>query len=129
MERDHPGIQQKCLLLAALAAVCLLALSKRSLWIDEAATAVQAMQPDLARWWQLLVEEKTAHLQMPFYMLYIWGYEKAFGSSEWALRLANAPWFIASVHGTSFVFTSFTGGSGRNAGVRGSCHGAMEPSS
>ena len=83
-------------MVVGLLAMCAVAISGRSLWIDEAATAVQAMQPDLGSWWQLLVQEKTAHLQMPFYMLYIWGYEKAFGSSEWALRLANAPWFIAS---------------------------------
>ena len=35
-------------IVAAAAATCLVAISGRSLWIDEAATAVQAMQPDLA---------------------------------------------------------------------------------
>ena len=83
------------LALAAAVVTCLAAISGRSLWIDEAATAAQAMQPTLGSWWQLLVEEKTAHLQMPLYMLYIWGYEKVFGSGEWLLRLANLPWFVA----------------------------------
>jgi len=75
--------------------VCLVAISARSLWIDEAATAVQATQPTLKAWWQLLVQEKTAHLQMPRYMLYIWAHAKVCGSGEWALRLASLPWFVA----------------------------------
>ncbi len=86
---------QAFLILAAAVLICMVATSGRSLWIDEAATAVQAMQPTLSTWWQLLVQEKTAHLQMPLYMLYIWGFEKLFGSGEWTLRLANLPCFVA----------------------------------
>jgi hypothetical protein len=81
--------------IAAVVSVSLVAISGRSLWIDEAATAIQAIQPTLKAWWQLLLQEKTAHLQMPLYMLYIWGYEKLFGCGEWTLRLANLPWFGA----------------------------------
>jgi hypothetical protein len=79
---------------AVAVAVCLIAISAKSLWIDEALTAVVAIQPTLHGWWQALVQEKTSDLQMPLYMLYMWGYEKLFGAGEWALRLANLPWYV-----------------------------------
>jgi hypothetical protein len=44
-----------------------------------------------------MAAEKASDLQMPFYMFYVWGFEKVFGSCEWCLRLANLPWFIAGV--------------------------------
>lgn len=69
------------------------AISRQSLWIDEALTAGKAQQPTLAGWWHALVEEKASDLQMPLYMIYLWGYEKVFGSNEWILRAANLPWF------------------------------------
>ena len=59
------------------------------------------MQPTLAAWWHMLVQEKSAHLQMPLYMFYIWAYEKLCGSGEWTLRLANLPWFVAGA--TTFI--------------------------
>ena len=95
---------------AAVLAVTLVAISGRSFWIDEAATAVQTMQPTLAAWWQLLVQVKTAFLQMPFYMLYMWAYAQLCGSGEWTLRLANLPWFVAGA--TAFIL-SFPRGEGR----------------
>ena len=95
---------------AAALAVTLVAISGRSFWIDEAATAVQTMQPTLAAWWQLLVQVKTAFLQMPFYMLYMWAYAQLCGSGEWTLRLANLPWFVAGA--TAFIL-SFPRGEGR----------------
>jgi len=98
------------LAVAAAVVVSLVAISGRSLWIDEAATAVQAMHPTLSAWWQQLVQEKTAHLQMPLYMLCIWGYEKLFGASEWALRLANLPCFVA---GAGLFILSFRAGERR----------------
>ncbi len=93
--------RQRLAVATAALGVALVAISCRSLWLDEAATAVQAMQPTLAAWWQLLVQEKTAHLQMPLYMLYMWGYERLCGSGEWTLRLSNLPWFVAGA--TAFI--------------------------
>ena len=75
-------------------AVSVLAINNQSLWIDEALTAVKARQPTLAGWWQAMVDEKASDLQMPLYMVYVWAYEKLFGSSEWILRSANIPWFV-----------------------------------
>ena len=79
--------------MGAIVAVVLVAISGRSLWIDEACTAMKALAPTLADWWQVMVQEKTADIQMPFYMLYAWGWARIFGSSEWSLHLANLPWF------------------------------------
>lgn len=85
-------------------AISLLAISHQSLWIDEALTAVKARQATLERWWQAMAQEKASDLQMPLYMLYVWGYEKVFGASEWALRAANLPWFVAGVAAFTVVF-------------------------
>jgi hypothetical protein len=80
-------------LLAAL--VCLAAISRQSLWIDEALTAIKAAQPTFAGWRHAMAAEKASDLQMPFYMAYVWGWAHVFGISEWALRAANLPWMVA----------------------------------
>lgn len=99
------GSRQQCVLaVLAFALMSCVAISGRSFWIDEAATAVQARQPSLESWWQLLVQEKTAHLQMPLYMLYVWACEKVFGSGEWTLRAANLPWFVAGAVAFTLAF-------------------------
>ncbi|MCS7338276.1 MAG: hypothetical protein NZ739_08595 [Verrucomicrobiae bacterium] len=84
-----------CLGLVLCLIAPLLAISDASLWIDEALTAVKAQQPTLSDWWRAMVQERASDLQMPLYMLYMWGYEKVFGSDEWVLRAANAPLFVA----------------------------------
>lgn len=42
-----------------------------------------------------MVRLRWPEIQAPFYMTYIWGWAKFVGSSEWALRFAGVPWFIA----------------------------------
>jgi hypothetical protein len=71
------------------------AITGRSLWIDEACTATKAVPPTLDGWWQALSQDRSADLQMPLYMFYVWGWARLFGSSEWSLHSANVPWFIA----------------------------------
>lgn len=80
---------------AAAVAISLAATSGRSLWIDEACTAIRAIQPTLDTWWQAMEQERTGCLQMPLYMLYTWAWARLFGSSEWSFHLANLPWFAA----------------------------------
>jgi hypothetical protein len=70
-----------------------LAISNQSFWIDETLSAVKALMPTFGDWWQGMVREKASDLQMPLYMVYLWGWEKLFGSGEWVLRAANLPWF------------------------------------
>lgn len=82
---------------ALAVAVGCLAISNRSFWIDETLSALKALMPTLGDWWRGMVQEKASDLQMPLYMVYLWGWEKLFGSGEWALRAANLPWFGAGV--------------------------------
>ena len=73
------------------------AITNQSLWIDEANSALKAMQPSLLTWWHTLLSEKGSDVQMPVYMFYLWAWEKIAGHSEVALRLANLPWlFLAN---------------------------------
>lgn len=80
--------------LALTAAAAGFALTNQSLWIDEANSALKATQPSLASWWHLLVSERGSELQMPFYMFYLWVWDKIAGHTELALRAANIPWLF-----------------------------------
>ncbi len=84
---------QLLLAILAVAAACL-AVSSQSLWIDEAETALKAMQPTLHGWWHALDYEHNSNMQLPLYMIYIWGWARIFGFSEIALRAANIPFFF-----------------------------------
>jgi hypothetical protein len=83
------------LAVAAVVVVACVAISGRSLWIDEACTATKVVPPTLGGWWQALSQDRSADAQMPLYMLYVWGWARLFGPSEWSLHAANVPWFIA----------------------------------
>ncbi len=77
--------------------VCGVAISHQSFWIDEACTAVNAEQPTLRKWWQEMMVIKGSDLQMPFSMLFAWGWEKLVGPGEFALRAGNVLWFLLGV--------------------------------
>jgi len=76
-------------------AICFLAISNQSLWIDEAFMASKASQRTLTDWWHMMPKGSGSDLQMPLYMIYMWGFAKIFGLAEWTLRAANIPWFVA----------------------------------
>jgi hypothetical protein len=93
----HPASSRSLepILLAFLAcAAACLAISTQSLWVDEAQTALKAIQPTLPLWWNALWIEHNTNMQLPLYMLYAWGWVRIFGASELALRVANLPWFF-----------------------------------
>jgi len=77
--------------------VSLVAVSAGSFWIDEFVTARYAAWPSLHDAWKDMVRIKTAEVQMPFYMVYVWLYEKAFGTGEWALRFSTVPWLVVGM--------------------------------
>ena len=56
---------------------------------------MKALPPTLGGWWQELSEDRSADAQMPLYMFYVWAWARVFGTSEWSLHWANAPWFAA----------------------------------
>ncbi len=76
--------------------MALVAVSHESIWIDEGFSAHFAVQPDFAGWWRTLKAGGPPDVQMPLYMYLLWAWEKIFGSSEWALRAANIPWFLVA---------------------------------
>lgn len=84
------------LVLAALI-LSLIAISSQSLWIDEANSAVKAVQPTWAGFVKLMESERGSDLQMPLYMASLWGWEKLVGQTEYALRAMNVPLFIAAI--------------------------------
>lgn len=100
----------------------IIAVSAESLWIDEAHSALKAMQPTLGQWWETLRMEGGSDLQMPLYMLYLWVWEKVAGHSEAALRLANLPWFCTGQISLAFVLRRY-----RTAAWAAVCLGATSP--
>ena len=94
--RNRFGAGTRSALLFIVCAAPVFAFSTDSLWIDEAHAALRATQPTIAAWWQMMIDDKGSDLQMPLYMFYLWVWEKLAGSGEFALRLANLPWFILS---------------------------------
>jgi hypothetical protein len=85
--------------------VGLAAITHQSLWIDEGAAALKAMQPTFHDWWQALRTEGNSNLQLIFQLFYLWGWEKIFGSSEYALRASNIPWFAVAAAAMVWGFT------------------------
>lgn len=74
-----------------------IAISTQSLWIDEANTAMPVMERSLSGFVSRLENDKGSTMQMPLYMAGLWGWEKFFGSSEFALRSFNLPFFVLAL--------------------------------
>jgi hypothetical protein len=70
-----------------------LAVSSKSLWIDEGLSAAKVMAPTLYDAWQRLIDERSTNMHMLLYMACLWGWEKLCGHSEFALRSMNVPFF------------------------------------
>ena len=83
------------LVFSVVVAFC--AVTSQSLWIDEANSAINAIQPTWAGFFQLIGSERGSELQMPFYMASLWGWEKFVGPTEYALRAMNVPLFVAAI--------------------------------
>jgi hypothetical protein len=77
-----------------LSAAAITAVSSHSFWIDEFATTHFASQGSLAECWAELVRMRFPELQAPLYMAYIWSWVQVFGTGEWTMRMAGAPWFV-----------------------------------
>src|SRR5664280_405544 len=79
---------------AGLGVVVALAISQQSFWIDELYTALAAQPPTIGAWWREVLYESGSDLQMPLYMIWIWGCGKIVGTSEVALRAVNLFWLV-----------------------------------
>ncbi len=85
-----------CIALSLATIVGFLAITHQSFWIDEGVAALKAMQPNIHGWWQSLRKDSDSNLQLIFQLFYLWGWEKIFGSAEYALRASNIPWFVVA---------------------------------
>lgn len=81
-----------------------LAISQQSFWIDEVYIALAARQPTLDAWWREQLYGKGSDLQMPLYMIWIWGCGKIFGTSEVALRAVNLFWLAPGMLALRWAF-------------------------
>jgi hypothetical protein len=87
----------------AVGACCILiclSITNVSLWIDEGFTAWLAAHPSLGSVVAALTspfQATSADRQYPLYVLWIWSWVRLFGSSEFALRSANAPFGVLYV--------------------------------
>jgi hypothetical protein len=91
-KQTYYGVIACCAVLVGAVAV-----TNQSLWIDEGAAALKAMEPSLAAWWHNLRVEGNSNLQLIGELFYLWGWEKIFGASEIALRASNIPFFVAGI--------------------------------
>jgi hypothetical protein len=102
---------ERWILVAVGTLLLALGVSGESLWVDEGYSAKLAVQPTLALWASTLKSILGSEPQMPGYQLYLWGWTRLFGMSEWAMRFANLPWAV--------LFTaSLAWGAERLLGVR-----------
>ena len=92
-----------CILAALILLTCLLAVSGQSLWIDEANTAVKAIEPTWAGFQRRMALERGSDLQMPLYMVAIWAWEKVAGPSEFGLRALNIPLLLIALAAIRFL--------------------------
>ncbi len=80
--------------LIAVGLLWLLAISNRSLWLDEVHGAGwKARQATLTEWWQDDIAQKgSTDSQIAGYVFYVWIAAKVMGTGEWTLRTLNLPW-------------------------------------
>jgi len=76
------------------AAALTLSIQHSSLWADEAFSAWLASHQSLSSFGWSLFHGDSSDLQMGAYYLYLFGWVKAFGASEYALRAANIPFIL-----------------------------------
>src|SRR5580658_1086074 len=95
-------------LVAVLTLLMLAAVSRGSLWIDEAVTANLADQHTLGQWWQVISTSRMTDVQMPLYAFFVWVFAKFFGVGEFPLRLAGAVWLVPGL--AAFVVSFPSGG-------------------
>jgi len=91
---DHAWVHRLTWLVFPLTIV--FAITRQSLWTDEGFTVWFASHRSLATFFFALIGSPGApgDPQLIFYLLYMWGWIKAFGTGEVALRAANIPFAI-----------------------------------
>jgi hypothetical protein len=78
------------------ALVAAVAITGASLWIDELSTWILADVGSFSSWLKRYLAWTDSDGQMPLYQAYVFLWGQAFGLSEYSMRLANWPLFIAA---------------------------------
>lgn len=81
-------------LVLCTSALLALAVTRQSLWIDEAYVAWFASHPSYAAMFRTLWTYQGSEAQMPLYLIYMRSWVQMFGRSEAALRAANVPFAV-----------------------------------
>jgi hypothetical protein len=94
--RVKAGMLKQVLAWAVLPVTFGLAITHQSLWMDEGYTVWFAAHKTIGSFFTALVGAPgaTGDPQLLFYLLYMWGWVKVFGQSEFALRAANIPFAL-----------------------------------
>jgi hypothetical protein len=82
------------------------AVTKQSLWIDEAWTAWFAGHPSAKSLLESVAHTNGSEAQMPGYLLFMFAWVKLFARSEVAMRLANLPFAVLLLSSFSWVSTA-----------------------
>jgi uncharacterized membrane protein len=97
--------QGQMVLVAIGSAFLSLAVTRQSLWIDEALTAFCAAYPSARSLMHALIWDNGGSGQMPGYLIYMHFWVKLFGQNEIALRFANLPFAVLLLCSLSWVST------------------------
>jgi hypothetical protein len=86
-------------------ALLVLAITRQSLWIDEAWTAWFAAHASTQSLLHVLIQATGSDTQFPGYLLYMHAWVNLFGRSEFALRLSNLPFAMVFLFSLSWIST------------------------
>ncbi|MEP2777042.1 MAG: hypothetical protein ABJQ29_12675 [Luteolibacter sp.] len=73
------------------------AITHQSFWMDEGNAIFKAMMPSLPDMWNFSKHMRGSEIQMPLFMLSLWGWVKIGWESEYALRAINLPFLAIMV--------------------------------
>ena len=77
------------LLLIILSIICFISVTSWSLWVDEAITAEMYSVDGFSELISQFQTRLGSEVQMPGWIVFMWGWCKLFGNSEYALRASN----------------------------------------
>lgn len=95
--RKCGSVQSIVILVCITLGVGATAITTQSLWMDEGNAIAKAIMPSISEMWLLATRMGGSEIQMPVFMLSLWGWEKIVGDSEYALRAINLPFLIVMV--------------------------------
>ena len=96
-------------LFIALTLLLSLSVTSQSLWIDEAYTAWFAAHKGLTDLIHAATTWKGSDIQTPLYLIFMWGWVKILGTSEYALRASNIPFALLFVWSLGWTSTRVFG--------------------